>query len=109
MSTMFTRMLEANTTLDALDPGSELRCSPGMWLPLLGELDANSDPGEIFGGQTLSWPRGLLMPLYLIGMLWMFLGVGIVADMFMAGIETVTSVTKTIKGPDGSEFEVKVS
>ena len=77
----------------------ELRCDAGMWLPLFNEF--NDD-------RTLNWPKPVLMVIYLIGMLWTFLGVGIVADMFMAGIETVTSVTKAIKGADGTEFEVKV-
>lgn len=84
---------------EAASDSTEFMCDAGMWLPFLGELNEDG---------TLAWPRGLLMVLYLVGMLWMFLGVGIVADMFMAGIETVTSVTKTIKGPDGSEFEVKI-
>jgi solute carrier family 8 (sodium/calcium exchanger) len=76
-----------------------LICEPGMWLPILGEIN---EDGE------LQWPRGVLMILYLFGMLWSFAGVGIVADCFMAGIETVTAATHTIKTPGGGSAEVKV-
>ncbi|GMH77259.1 hypothetical protein TL16_g07349 [Triparma laevis f. inornata] len=77
----------------------ELICEPGMWLPILGEIN---EDGE------LQWPRGVLMVLYLFGMLWSFAGVGIVADCFIAGIETVTAATNKIKGPGGETVEVKV-
>jgi len=71
-----------------------------MWLPVAGELN---DDG------TLNWPRGVLMVLYLVGMLWSFMGVGIIADVFMEAIETITATTKVIKGPDGKDYDIKVS
>ena len=74
-------------------------CDSGMWLPFLGEFDENG---------VIVWPRGVLMVLYLFGMLWSFAGVGIVADCFMAGIETVTAATKKLKTPGGGDVEVKV-
>eukprot|EP00928_Gymnodinium_smaydae_P042963 TRINITY_DN2888_c0_g2_i1.p1 TRINITY_DN2888_c0_g2~~TRINITY_DN2888_c0_g2_i1.p1 ORF type:complete len:842 (+),score=232.82 TRINITY_DN2888_c0_g2_i1:149-2527(+) len=38
-----------------------------------------------------AWPNGLRIVLYLIGLLWFFLGVSIIADIFMSAIEKVTS------------------
>lgn len=56
-------------------------------------------------------PRGFL---YLLGMLWCFLGIALVADTFMCGIEKITSKTRVIQIPDPEskngvrEVEVKV-
>jgi len=46
------------------------------------------------------WPKGLRAVLYLLGLLWFFQGVAIVADIFMVAIEEITSKRKpvTIKG-----------
>jgi solute carrier family 8 (sodium/calcium exchanger) len=55
----------------------------GIVLPLFGEAEQN-------------WPQGLRAVLYLIGLLWMFLGVAIVADIFMAAIEKVTSAKRRV-------------
>lgn len=74
-------------------------CEHGMWLPIAGEI--NDD-------ETLNWSRPVLCVLYLIGLLWSFMGVGIVADVFMEAIETITATTKKIKGPDGNDYDVKV-
>ena len=53
------------------------------------------------------WNEGLRVFLYLIGLLWCFMGVAIIADVFMCAIETITSKTKTIQVPrqDSSEIE----
>lgn len=40
--------------------------------------------------------------LYLLGLLWFFLGVSIIADVFMAAIETITSKEKKVPGTDVS-------
>ena len=71
-------------------------CDPGLVLPL-------------FGDAEFALPRIVIIVLYFLGLMWSFLGVGLVADCFMMGIETITAQTKTITGPDGSKFEVKVS
>jgi len=62
-----------------------------------------------------TWPYGVRAFLYLIGMLWCFLGIAIAADVFMCAIEKITSYTRTIKiaSPDPEtigfeEVEVKV-
>ena len=43
-----------------------------------------------------TWPKSLRVVLYLIGLLYSFLGVSIVADIFMCAIEKITSKTKKI-------------
>jgi hypothetical protein len=85
---MSMRLLANSTSNDEL-------CPFGMVLPLFGEAE-------------LELPTGVLTILYGLGLFWSFLAVGIVADVFMSGIETITSQTKRIKGPDGKEYEVKV-
>ena len=61
-----------------------------------------------------TWSPGFRIFCYLAGMLWCFLGIAIVADTFMLGIEKITSKTKIIrisnpKAKDGvEEVEVKV-
>lgn len=61
-----------------------------------------------------TWSLGFRIFCYLVGMLWCFLGIAIVADTFMLGIEKITSKTKIIRIPnpkskDGvEEIEVKV-
>lgn len=43
-----------------------------------------------------SWPVPWRIGFYFVGLLWFFLGVSIVTDIFMASIETITSKTKKI-------------
>jgi hypothetical protein len=50
---------------------------------------------------------GVRSVLYLFGLLWCFVGVAIVADTFMAAIETITSQQKVVMYK-GREFHVKV-
>lgn len=71
----------------------------GLILPLMSEC---------------TWSKGTRAFLYLLGMLWCFLGVAIVSDSFMCGIEHITSKTRAISVPssDGTGvniIEVKVS
>jgi hypothetical protein len=63
-----------------------------------------------FGGdQHQEYKLGVAMCVpYLMGLLWCFMGVGIVSDIFMAGIETITSQTNKVTRPDGTAAEVKV-
>lgn len=72
--------------------------------------EKGGDAGLFLGhvpGET-EWPRGLRVVLYLMGLLYAFLGVGIVADIFMEAIEVITSAEKVVKLPDGSTVTVKV-
>ena len=61
-----------------------------------------------------TWPKGVRAFLYLAGLLWCFLGVAIIADVFMCAIEKITSKTRKIKVASAEsetgyvEMEVKV-
>ncbi|XP_060076840.1 sodium/calcium exchanger 2-like [Ylistrum balloti] len=85
-----------NSTIDL----STYECSDeGLLLPVINEY---------------TWSIGARAFLYLLGMLWCFLGIAIVADTFMCGIEKITSKTRVIQIPDPDskggvrEVEVKV-
>jgi solute carrier family 8 (sodium/calcium exchanger) len=71
----------------------------GMLLPLVNEY---------------TWPRAGRGTIYFIGLIWSFLGVAIIADIFMCSIEKITSKTRTIKVASQEsekgyeEIEVKV-
>lgn len=53
-----------------------------------------------FGSSEHTWDPAVQSILYLIGLLWCFLGVAIVADIFMGAIETITSKKKRVPDPD---------
>ncbi|CAN0049273.1 unnamed protein product, partial [Heterosigma akashiwo] len=55
-----------------------------------------------------SWPNGLRAVLYILGLLWVFMGVGIVSDVFMGAIEVITSTKKEVRLPDGTVLETMV-
>jgi len=46
-----------------------------------------------------TWDRGLRAFLYMAGLLWCFLGVSVLSDTFMAGIEAITNSTYKKKVP----------
>ncbi|CAM9804328.1 unnamed protein product, partial [Choristocarpus tenellus] len=62
----------------------------------------------LFGDAEQEWPKNIRALLYLIGLLWSFIGVGIVADVFMSSIEVITSQEKKVELDDGSLTTVKV-
>jgi len=66
-------------------------CSGGMFLPF-------------FAGEFI-WGSGLHLAIFFITLAFSFLGIAIIADVFMAAIEVITSKTKTITqtNPDGTE------
>ncbi|XP_062620472.1 sodium/calcium exchanger 1-like isoform X2 [Saccostrea cucullata] len=74
-------------------------CSNAMILPIINEY---------------TWSAGTRTFLYLIAMLWCFLGVALIADVFMCSIEKITSKTAKVRIPDQNEpdgfkmIEVKV-
>jgi len=69
----------------------------GMVLPLVLEI---------------TWSKGFRSALYFIGLIYSFLGIGIVSDLFMSAIEKITSKTKKVhlgpgaEGPDVIEYPV---
>jgi len=50
----------------------------------------------IGGEWELTWPKYLRAFLYLTGLCWMFLGIAIVCDQFMAAIEEITSKSRVV-------------
>jgi hypothetical protein len=66
-----------------------LMCEPGgggLFLPLFGEAEQ-------------SWDPKLRTGLYFAGLLWTFLGVAIIADIFMAAVEQVRPRRKRMALP----------
>jgi len=51
----------------------------------------------IFGKDEMEWSNWIRVPLYSLGLAWTFLGIATVSDVFMAGIEKVTSWKKRVK------------
>jgi solute carrier family 8 (sodium/calcium exchanger) len=45
----------------------------------------------LFGASECQWPNIIRIVLYMTGLFWTFLGVGVISDIFMGGIEKVTS------------------
>ncbi|XP_020605885.1 sodium/calcium exchanger 1-like [Orbicella faveolata] len=76
-------------TVYGADPTCELRtdCKPGIVLPVWG---GNPSTGEIVGRAFV----------YLLALLFFFLGVSIISDRFMSAIEIITSKEKEIRITD---------
>jgi solute carrier family 8 (sodium/calcium exchanger) len=55
----------------------------------------------------IEWPEGLRAVLYFLGLIWCFMGVAIIADVFMGAIEEITAKRKAIV-VGGKQFYVKV-
>jgi solute carrier family 8 (sodium/calcium exchanger) len=74
-----------------------------------GELDKCSTDGLVlplfFEG---TWPREARATIYLIALLYSFLGVSIIADIFMCSIEKITSKTKKIHIASSKDDEPEV-
>ncbi|XP_052770198.1 sodium/calcium exchanger 2-like isoform X2 [Mya arenaria] len=49
-----------------------------------------------------TWAKSFRIIVYLVGLLWSFMGVSIIADMFMEAIETITSKKQKLKLVDPS-------
>ena len=56
------------------------------------------------------WHPWIRIALYLVGLLYSFVAVFIVADIFMCSIDAITSTTKkiTVSGPDGQQEVMEV-
>lgn len=79
-----TVLADDNSTSEVLEPGS-VSCKPGLLLPVW-EPTTNLALGDIIA-------RGVV---YFVFLVYMFVGVSIIADRFMAAIEVITSQEKTI-------------
>lgn len=67
-------------------------------------------PLPLGGEWELSWSEGARACCYLAGLLWCFLGVGIVCDKFMESIEEITSAEKIVwrTADDGGRQKVRM-
>lgn len=89
----------SNITCEAVNLSDYTCADKGLLLPLVCEF---------------TWPIWCRVVLYLLGLVWCFLGVAIVADIFMCSIEKITSHVRTIKVASNDnesgyeEIEVKV-
>lgn len=73
-------------------PTSYTCSDKGLLLPLVSEA---------------TWPIGARATIYLIGLLWSFMAIAIIADIFMSAIAQITSYTQRVKIPDASETGYK--
>eukprot|EP00929_Paragymnodinium_shiwhaense_P118254 TRINITY_DN90192_c0_g1_i1.p1 TRINITY_DN90192_c0_g1~~TRINITY_DN90192_c0_g1_i1.p1 ORF type:complete len:822 (+),score=227.75 TRINITY_DN90192_c0_g1_i1:178-2643(+) len=68
----------SETTVTTAAPVPICKGGQGLLLPLGGDAEAD-------------WPKAVKIVLYFMGLLWCFMGVAIIADVFMGAIERVTS------------------
>lgn len=82
-----------------LENPNRLKCKDGLLLPVWRPLE-NITIGDRFG-------RGFF---YFLVMCYLFLGISIVSDKFMAAIEKITAIEKTVsvRKPDGTKERVVV-
>lgn len=52
--------------------------------------------------------QGMMIIAYFVGLIWTFMGVGIIADIFMSAIEVITSQEVEVVMPDGTKTTAKV-
>ncbi|XP_060559696.1 sodium/calcium exchanger 3-like isoform X3 [Ruditapes philippinarum] len=84
---------------ETVDLNDYLCSTKGLLLPLVSEY---------------TWSTGGRAFIYLLGLLWIFMAVALIADVFMCSIERITSKTTTVRIADAEseggyrEMEVKV-
>nr|CAH0106807.1 unnamed protein product [Daphnia galeata] len=84
-------MTKNNGTLD------DYSCSSGLLLPLINEF---------------TWPVEMRAFLYFVGLLYCFMGVAIIAEIFMGAIEKITATTRKVylsRGPDQEPTFIEVN
>eukprot|EP00639_Heterosigma_akashiwo_P010030 CAMPEP_0206362912 /NCGR_PEP_ID=MMETSP0294-20121207/1268_1 /ASSEMBLY_ACC=CAM_ASM_000327 /TAXON_ID=39354 /ORGANISM="Heterosigma akashiwo, Strain CCMP2393" /LENGTH=249 /DNA_ID=CAMNT_0053808135 /DNA_START=131 /DNA_END=877 /DNA_ORIENTATION=- len=65
------------------------------------------EPQMFLGYIDNDWDQVLRVVLYLAGLLYCFVGISIIADIFMASIEVITSKERVVTLPDSSKITVK--
>lgn len=71
----------------------------GQGSPAVCEVGGGGLFFPLFGDDENEWDNGFRIPLYLFGLLYCFLGVAIIADVFMGAIEKITSEKKFVFDP----------
>jgi hypothetical protein len=82
---------------DSVSPSICEKGGSGLFFPIGGSSN-----------QEYKQPRPLMVVAYFMGLMWAFLGVGIISDIFMAGIEVITSQEVSVSMPDGTKTTAKV-
>lgn len=82
---------------DGVSPSICKKGGSGLFLPIGG---ANNKEYEN--------PKALMIIAYFVGLIWTFMGVGIIADIFMSAIEVITSQEIEVVMPDGTKTTAKV-
>jgi len=103
-------VVEASSNGEAEAPVAEVK-EPVVKVkePLICEVGGSGLLLPLGGDNEQEWPRGLRIVLYLCGLMWTFLGVGIVSDVFMNAIQAVTSKKKRVKAKTTKRYKtVKV-
>jgi solute carrier family 8 (sodium/calcium exchanger) len=71
-------------------------------------IDRDPDSGSFQGCEApASDPQGGLAVVYLVFLLWTFMGVGIIADVFMEAIAVITSKSQLVEKKDTATGEVE--
>ena len=71
----------------------DYECSSGLLLPIINEF---------------TWAKEVRATLYFFGLLYCFLGISIIADIFMCSIEKIISKTRKIYMATATESEPEV-
>jgi solute carrier family 8 (sodium/calcium exchanger) len=97
----------AGYTVTTTFPRSDAKIAGGYIVETYRNEDDVCDSIFMFPGQNMVWSRYSMGILTFLGLIWCFLGVAIVADLFMGAIEVITSkeVEFTRKNPETNEEE----
>jgi solute carrier family 8 (sodium/calcium exchanger) len=87
---------KTNKTVMVCESASRIKCVDGIFLPAW--IDKDPSAGKTAGKAIV----------YCLGLFFLFLGIAIISDRFMAAIEIITSQEKEIKVRDKSSGKVKL-
>ncbi|CAM9547412.1 unnamed protein product, partial [Chrysoparadoxa australica] len=100
------KRLEMRPFLLALLGGSLPLTVQGCGGTSICEVGGGGNVLPLFGDAEQGWPMLLRMVLYFFGLMWCFIGVGIVSDVFMAAIEVITAKEKHVRLANGGTVKV---
>lgn len=93
-----------NTTLF---PSNFTNVTDSGWLDICVVGSTRGYIAPVGGDAERMWNPYLLGVLYFLGLCWCFLGVSIIADIFMLSIEKITSIDRIITRKDGTKYRVR--
>jgi len=89
---------KTNTTIYVCPAAERIKCQDGIFLPAWIEPESEKTAGKTAGKAIV----------YCLGLFFLFLGIAIISDRFMAAIEIITSQEKEIKVRDKASGKVKL-